>query len=52
MIATWRPLRRSVARKMEAMPLRATSVFNAVVVELIAGMEWLMQVGNAGSDGI
>ncbi len=31
---------RSVARKMEAMPLRATSAFDAVVIELVAGMEW------------
>ncbi len=38
-MATCRPLRMSVARKMDAMPLRATNAFDAVVVELVAGME-------------
>ena len=37
----------SVARKIEAMPLRATKSFNAVVVELIAGMECHVVRGNA-----
>ena len=38
-MATARPFRRSVPRKMEAMPLLAATAVDAVVIELVAGME-------------
>ena len=42
LIATVRPLRRSVAGKIEAMPLRATRFSMLVVIELIAGVDGVM----------